>query len=165
VPKPARGYSWPTATAGNTIAVRHGAYSPRLVRQAAQAIVTTLVEELAPEAPWLSSPAFQLDLEAYCDVVAARRMLADDITERKAAGKQVPLRSFEVLGSLTNAAGRVRQCWRMVFGHNDQATHCAEPPSWTGRWYAPSGEQWWRVWSCPDHIGGLEAVRQFRRRR
>ena len=28
-------------------------------------------------------------------------------------------------------AGR---CWRMVYDRNFQATHCAEPPAWSGRW-------------------------------
>jgi hypothetical protein len=28
-------------------------------------------------------------------------------------------------------AGR---CWRMVYDHNLQATHCRETPAWTGRW-------------------------------
>jgi len=105
-PAPARGYSWPPFEPGHTLSLVHGAYSPRLVREAARPIVALLVQELASEAPWLSSPAFQLELESYTDAVAARRMLADDIAERSAAGKQVPLRSFEVLGTLTNAAGR-----------------------------------------------------------
>ena len=91
---------------GNLVAVRSGAYSPRLVRDAAQPIVALLVQELADEAPWLSSPLYALEIEAYTDAVAARRMLADDIVERRAAGKQVPLRTFEVLATLTNAAGR-----------------------------------------------------------
>ncbi len=47
------------------------------------------------------------------------------------------------------------QFWRMVFGRNDQATHCAETPIWTGRWLAPNGERWWQVWSCPEHLEGL----------
>jgi hypothetical protein len=30
------------------------------------------------------------------------------------------------------------RCWRMVYSKQLQATHCAEPPSWTGRWFSPS---------------------------
>ena len=32
-----------------------------------------------------------------------------------------------------------RSC-RMVYDHNFQATHCAEPPAWTGRWRSPRGD-------------------------
>ena len=39
----------------------------------------------------------------------------------------------------------------MVYDHNMQATHCAESPTWTGRWFSPRGDKWWPVWACPDH--------------
>ena len=42
-----------------------------------------------------------------------------------------------------------------------QATHCTEPPSWTGRWFTPKGDRWFRVWACPDHTDGLTGLRQF----
>ena len=40
------------------------------------------------------------------------------------------------------------RCWRMVHDVRLQAEHCPEPPSWTGRWFSPRGDRWWRVWSC-----------------
>jgi len=52
-------------------------------------------------------------------------------------------------------------CWRMVHDRQGQATHCMETPSWTGRWFAPSGDRWWRVWACPDHLDGLTGLREF----
>jgi hypothetical protein len=59
----------------------------------------------------------------------------------------------------------VGQCWRMVHDRQGQAAHCLETPTWTGRWFAPSGERWWRVWACPDHLEGLTGLREFGRRR
>ena len=53
------------------------------------------------------------------------------------------------------------QCWRMVYSHQLQATHCRETPSWTGRWFSPKGDRWWRVWACPDHLEGLTGLREF----
>jgi hypothetical protein len=43
----------------------------------------------------------------------------------------------------------------MVYSRQMQATHCREAPSWTGRWFSPKGDRWWRVWACPDHLEGL----------
>jgi hypothetical protein len=59
----------------------------------------------------------------------------------------------------------VGRCWQMVYDRNLQATHCVESPSWTGRWRSPRGDQWWRVWACPDHLDGLTGLREFGRRR
>ena len=28
-----------------------------------------------------------------------------------------------------------------------------------------AGDRWWRVWACPDHLGGLTRLREFGRRR
>jgi hypothetical protein len=58
-----------------------------------------------------------------------------------------------------------RRCWRMLYDHNLQATHCQEVPSWTGRWFSPRGDRWWRVWACPEHLDGLTGLREFGRRR
>jgi hypothetical protein len=52
------------------------------------------------------------------------------------------------------------RCWRMVYDHNLQATHCRETPTWTGRWHSPKGDRWWRVWSCPEHLDGLTGLRE-----
>jgi hypothetical protein len=51
----------------------------------------------------------------------------------------------------------------MVYDRNLQATHCHETPSWTGRWFSPKGDRWWRAWSCADHIEGLTGLREFGR--
>jgi hypothetical protein len=53
-------------------------------------------------------------------------------------------------------AGR---CWRMVYDHNLQATRCAEPPAWTGRWRSPRGDRWFGVWACPEHREGSTGLR------
>ena len=57
------------------------------------------------------------------------------------------------------------QCWAMVHDRQGQATHCPETPSWTGRWFSPRGDRWWRVWSCPGHIEGLKGLKEFGRSR
>jgi hypothetical protein len=53
------------------------------------------------------------------------------------------------------------RCWQMIYDHNFQATHCAETPTYTGRWFSPKGDRWWRVWACPEHLEGLTGLRQF----
>ena len=68
----------------------------------------------------------------------------------------------EVSPGFIAEAGR---CWRMVYDHNIQATHCDEPPPWTGRWRSPRGDRWFHVWACPDHLEGLTGLREFGRRR
>jgi hypothetical protein len=57
-------------------------------------------------------------------------------------------------------AGR---CWQMVYSRQMQATHCVETPSWTGRWFSPRGDRWFRVWACPDHLCGLTGLQEFGR--
>jgi hypothetical protein len=59
-------------------------------------------------------------------------------------------------------AGR---CWQNVYSSQLQATHCPEPPAWTGRWRSPKGDRWFMVWACPDHLEGLTGLREFGRRR
>ena len=56
------------------------------------------------------------------------------------------------------------RCWALVYDDMLQADHCFEIPSWTGRWFSPSCERWWRVWACLDHLDGLTGLRQFVRR-
>ena len=53
------------------------------------------------------------------------------------------------------------RCWRMVYSHQLQATHCREAPAWTGRWFSPKGDRWFQVWACPGHLEGLTGLRQF----
>jgi hypothetical protein len=57
------------------------------------------------------------------------------------------------------------ECWRMVHDDKGQATHCAQEPTLTGRWYTPRHDgTYWRVWSCSDHLEGLTGVKEFGRR-
>ena len=57
------------------------------------------------------------------------------------------------------------QCLAMVHDSKLQATHCPEPPTWTGRWYSTKGDStWFRVWACRDHLDGLTGLREFGRR-
>jgi hypothetical protein len=57
--------------------------------------------------------------------------------------------------------GEPDRCWRMVYSEQLQATHCREKPTYTGRWFSPRGDRWFRVWACPDHLDGLTGLRQF----
>jgi hypothetical protein len=52
----------------------------------------------------------------------------------------------------------------IVYDPNLQSTHCAETPTYSGRWHSPQTARW-RVRSCADLVGGLTAVREFGRRR
>jgi hypothetical protein len=76
-------------------------------------------------------------------------------------GCPMPPRPDDPSPGLMAEAGR---CWRMVYDHNLQSTHCIESPTWTGRWFSPRGDRWWRVWAWVDHVDGLTRVREFGRR-
>lgn len=71
-PAPARGYKWPQAEPGNRLAVRHGARSPSIVSERAEAVLA----ELRQQYPWLQ------DVDApVLDVLVrakARHDLLDD---------------------------------------------------------------------------------------
>ena len=71
---PARGYSWPSFTEGNTVArVAHGTRSARLIAARADEVEPVLIET----APWLAE--FPLALRNVAQVVARSRMLGDHI--------------------------------------------------------------------------------------
>lgn len=79
---PARGYRWATATPGNTIALRHGAYSPRKVDPLAR----ELVEQVTGELEWLTdadAPAVWAwaRAEAQVQLLTEYLMTAAEITE------------------------------------------------------------------------------------
>jgi hypothetical protein len=58
------------------------------------------------------------------------------------------------------------RCWAFVYDHNLQGTYCREAPSFKGRRHSPARNgKWWRLWSCPDHIDCLTAVRELGRSR
>jgi len=61
---PARRYKWPDATPGNTIALRHGANSPRVVEPLAdecRAYIEQVIE--AEDISYLKLPSFQIALD------------------------------------------------------------------------------------------------------
>lgn len=58
---PARGYTWPPAAVGNTLALRHGATSPREVQPLAEGFHAAIIEA----APWTSSPAFAGTVQSW----------------------------------------------------------------------------------------------------
>jgi hypothetical protein len=50
--------------------------------------------------------------------------------------------------------------WRMSIASSSR-THCRGAPSWTGRWFSPRGDRWFRVWASTDHLEGLTGLQQF----
>jgi hypothetical protein len=57
------------------------------------------------------------------------------------------------------------RCWRMVYDHNLQATHCADAPRWTSPTALAEGRPLVGGVACPDHLDGLTGLREFGRRR
>lgn len=57
----ARGYSWPDATPGNLIALKHGAGSPRKVQPLAEQVEQAIIQA----APWTASAAFTGARQSY----------------------------------------------------------------------------------------------------
>jgi hypothetical protein len=56
------------------------------------------------------------------------------------------------------------KCWAMIYDVTMQADRCPERPNWTGRWFGPKGDRWWRVWTCRDHLEGLTGLPEFGQR-
>lgn len=75
---PARGYSWPPATPGNTLALKHGAHSPRVQGDRAAEVLT---EVLAADPPWLQH-VDRHELEAWCFAEGQCRGLRAWLAER-----------------------------------------------------------------------------------
>ncbi len=80
-PRPARGYSWPPFEKGNTAAVKHGAKSPRLVAEKAEAIRAMLLERYE----YLADPIFTEALRRYCRIEARAVMLGDYVMAKAEA--------------------------------------------------------------------------------
>jgi len=78
----ARGYTWPTATSGNTIAEKHGARSERRWRPLAE----QLAAEALAAAPWLTRPAFRWSVQAWA-TAEARARLVDDWLDAQATAE------------------------------------------------------------------------------
>ena len=53
------------------------------------------------------------------------------------------------------------KCWRVIHDRHGQAARCMETPTWTGRWFVPSGKRWWRVRACQGHLEGLTGSKEF----
>lgn len=68
---PARGYSWPAFKDSNTVSLRHGAHSPRVLRP----IADELARELVRVAPWTASPVYAAEVEAWAWNEARARVL------------------------------------------------------------------------------------------
>lgn len=77
---PARGYRWPDATAGNTIALKSGAYSPRAVEPAAQALLQEVASDQATS--YLAEPAYAATLRSWATAQARADLLAAWLAER-----------------------------------------------------------------------------------
>ena len=54
----------------------------------------------------------------------------------------------------------VGQCWAMIHDRQLQATapRRRRGPAGVVR---PTGDRWWRVWACPEHLDGLTGLREF----
>lgn len=73
----ARGYSWPPATAGNTLALRHGAYSPRTLQPLAEQLAGGAVDV----APWIAAATFQAAVADWAWVEAEALLLRRYVDE------------------------------------------------------------------------------------
>ncbi len=91
----ARGYSWPTATAGNLIALKHGARSPRLEEFVAGRI-EEMTDDLYAELPHLGRTDF-LAVKALATAEAIVERLTDYALEH---GVMVDGKPAPVLGHL-----------------------------------------------------------------
>jgi len=46
------------------------------------------------------------------------------------------------------------RCFRVVYSHQLQATHCRQEPAWKGQWRDPKGGTWY-VEACRQHAPKL----------
>jgi hypothetical protein len=74
----ARGYTWPPFEPGNTVSLRHGAFSHRVISEAGQQIRHALLESY----PYLADDAFVEAIDRYCRAEARAQLLHDYITEK-----------------------------------------------------------------------------------
>ncbi len=68
---PARGYSWPSAEPGNTLALKYGAHSPRVYEPIAAELVAAVIEEREDLAPYRHA------VEAWADAEARTALLRE----------------------------------------------------------------------------------------
>src|SRR5664280_3386808 len=97
--RPPRGYSWPDATPGNTLALKHGTYSDRAIAERAAVVHASLLEV----APWCAEDRYLPSVNRYLQATA-RETLAHEAL--MAGGKLSP----RLLETATAAA---RLAWQM----------------------------------------------------
>jgi len=49
------------------------------------------------------------------------------------------------------------RCWRMLYSHQLQATHCRQEPAWKGIWTDRKGKGWY-VEACRQHAPKLTSA-------
>ncbi len=102
-PGGARGYSWPTATPGNTIALKHGGNSERSIEARAAEVRSHIFEA----APWLAGePAYLPAIARYLRAEARELLIHEHIlkvADEKGTGA-VPQRLWEQATAAANAA-------------------------------------------------------------
>jgi hypothetical protein len=93
--RPARGYSWPDATPGNEIALRHGAYSDRVVGERAEVVR----QELLERTPALADPE-----QAVLVGLLARAQAREEIGHEAFESGHVNARLLEAVSAASRVA-------------------------------------------------------------
>lgn len=105
--RPARGYSWPPFEDGNTVAMRHGARSPRNRRP----LETALISWATAEAPWLAESLAQPALAAWARAEAMVLLLAAWIDEHGPIDEE---------GEVRGAVAQLDRYERSSLAHRDR---------------------------------------------
>ena len=95
--RPPRGYSWPTATPGNAIALKHGAYSERAIAAKCEQLEPGFESWAEENAPWVAAPEFAPQRLNLLRSQAIAHLLFDDIMATTAThgASKVPTRRLE----------------------------------------------------------------------
>lgn len=72
---PARGYSWPPAAPGNTLALKHGAHSPSVYEPIAAELVAAVIAEREDVVPYRHA------VEAWADAEARAALLREHLAK------------------------------------------------------------------------------------
>ena len=93
------GYSWEPFRVGNTAAVRHGAYSDRIVGEKIAKLAPEFRDWLAGNAPWAAAEPFAPLVLNYLRSSAVLELLLEAVVEgaQKGGPASVPTRRFETL--------------------------------------------------------------------
>jgi hypothetical protein len=101
-PKPARNYSWPDAAPGNLLALKHGAFSSRLIGERAG----TVLAEIVQRAPHVAErPEFATAIEILARAVARSELIHEHI-ERAGIAK-CSYRLLETASTTDNVASKL----------------------------------------------------------